>query len=490
MKNTNNEQRTTNNASGYETVIGLEVHLQLETDTKAFCGCSTEFGKKPNSHTCPVCLGLPGSLPVLNEKAFLYAIKVALALNCKIQEIIKFDRKNYYYPDLPKNFQISQYDMPLSYNGFLDVLSEGNRRKVQIRRVHLEEDAGKLMHPAGSGSSLVDYNRAGMPLLEIVTEPDINSPQQAYDYLTALKSILQYLRVSDCDMEKGSLRCDANISIREAGDKELGVKVEVKNMNSFRWVREALSFEADRQVSLVRSKSRIAQETRLWDAQKLVTVSMRSKEEAHDYRYFPEPDLVPFVTDKKIIEEIKNALPELPDAREERFVKEYALSGYDAHLLTGQIDLADYFEECARNYDNKKALTNWISGDIAAQMNARNVDITQLGLPSKNLVDLLKMIDAQVISGKMAKDVLSEMIETRRSAAEIVNAKGLSQISDKGEMEQVIRDVIARNEKSVNDYRGGKKTAITFLVGQVMKHTQGKANPAMVNEMLRKCLGE
>ncbi|MDP2929473.1 MAG: Asp-tRNA(Asn)/Glu-tRNA(Gln) amidotransferase subunit GatB [Candidatus Omnitrophota bacterium] len=474
----------------YETVIGLEVHLQLETETKAFCGCSTEFGKRPNSHTCPVCLGFPGSLPVLNEKAFLYAIKVALALNCKIQEIIKFDRKNYYYPDLPKNFQISQYDMPLSYDGFLDVLSEENKKKVQIRRVHLEEDAGKLMHPAGSGSSLVDYNRAGMPLLEIVTEPDINSPQQAYDYLTALKSILQYLRVSDCDMEKGSLRCDANISIREAGDKELGVKVEVKNMNSFRWVREALSYEAKRQISLAKAKGRIVQETRLWAAEKLITVSMRSKEEAHDYRYFPEPDLVPFVVDKKIIEDIKKALPELPDAREDRFIKEYALSEYDAHLLTGQIDLADYFEECARGYGNKKALTNWISGDIAAQMNARNVDILSLGLPSKNLVDLLKMIDAQAISGKTAKDVLLEMIETKKSAAEIVSAKGLSQISDKGEIEEVIKDVIAGNEKSVNDYKGGKKTAITFLVGQVMKRTQGKANPAMVNEMLRKRLGE
>ena len=492
MKNINNERRTENSSSGYETVIGLEVHLQLDTDTKAFCGCSTEFGKPPNSQTCPVCLGFPGSLPVLNEKAFLYSIKVALALNCKIQDIIKFDRKNYYYPDLPKNFQISQFDMPLSYDGFVDVPSGGREagNRVHIKRVHLEEDAGKLVHPAKSNSSLVDFNRAGMPLLEIVTEPDINSPQAAYDYLTALKSILQYLRVSDCDMEKGSLRCDANISIRRAGEKELGVKVEVKNMNSFRWVREALSFEAVRQTALAEAKERIVQETRLWDAEKLVTISMRSKEEAHDYRYFPEPDLVPFIVDKKIIEDIRAALPELPQARAGRFIKEYGLSEYDAGVLTARIDLADYFEECARGYANKKALTNWINGDMAAEMNARNVDIEGLGIKPKDLVELLKMIDNQSISGKIAKDVLAQMIETKRKAGEIVSSKGLSQISDKDKIEDAVKEVLAVNEKSVNDYKGGKKTAITFLVGQVMKHTKGKANPAIVNDILKKCLGE
>ncbi|MDP3730669.1 MAG: Asp-tRNA(Asn)/Glu-tRNA(Gln) amidotransferase subunit GatB [Candidatus Omnitrophota bacterium] len=477
--------------SKYETVIGLEVHLQLETDTKAFCGCSTEFGKPPNSQTCPVCLGFPGSLPVLNEKAFLYSIKVALALNCKIQEIIKFDRKNYYYPDLPKNFQISQFDMPLSYDGFVDVPSaDGPAKRVHIKRVHLEEDAGKLIHPVKAANSLVDFNRAGMPLLEIVTEPDINSPEAAYDYLTALKSILQYLRVSDCDMEKGSLRCDANISVRRAGEKELGVKVEVKNMNSFKWVREALSFEADRQIALVEAKERIVQETRLWDAQKLVTISMRSKEEAHDYRYFPEPDLVPFIVDKKIIEDMRKALPELPRPRADRFVKEYGLSGYDAGVLTGQVDLADYFEECAREYTNRKALANWINGDMAAEMNTRNVNILGLGVRPKDLVELLKMIDDQSVSGKTAKDVLVEMVETKKRAGEIVSSKGLSQISDKDKIEEVVRDVLARNERSVNDYKGGKRTAITFLVGQVMKQTQGKANPAMVNDMLKKHLGE
>jgi len=477
--------------SKYETVIGLEVHLQLETETKAFCGCSTEFGKRPNSHTCPVCLGFPGALPVLNEKAFLYSIKVALALNCKIQDIIKFDRKNYYYPDLPKNFQISQFDMPLSYDGFVDVISAGGTSKrVHIKRVHLEEDAGKLMHPAKSSFSLVDFNRAGMPLLEVVTEPDINSPEEAYDYLTALKAILQYLRVSDCDMEKGSLRCDANISIRKAGEKELGVKVEVKNMNSFRWVREALHYETGRQIALAEASERIVQETRLWDAEKLVTISMRSKEEAHDYRYFPEPDLVPFIIDKKIVEDIRKALPELPEARANRFIKEHGLSEYDARVLTGQIDLADYFEECAGEYANKKTLTNWINGDIAAEMNARSVNILELGIKPKDLVGLLKMIDGQSISGKTAKDVLVEMIDTKKRADEIVSSKGLSQISDKDKIEEVVREVLAKNERSVNDYKGGKKTAITFLVGQVMKQTQGKANPAMVNEILKKHLGE
>lgn len=505
MKNTNNEQRlpdearrakagTTNDTSGYETVIGLEVHLQLDTETKAFCGCSTEFGKPPNSQACPVCLGFPGSLPVLNEKAFLYSIKAALALNCRIQDMVKFDRKNYYYPDLPKNFQISQFDMPLSYDGFVDVPTNSGgcetRNRVRIKRVHLEEDAGKLVHPAKANYSLVDFNRAGMPLLEIVTEPDINSPEEAYDYLTALKSILQYLRVSDCDMEKGSLRCDANISIREAGKKELGVKVEVKNMNSFRWVREALSFEADRQRTLAGAKERIVQETRLWDAEKLVTVPMRSKEEAHDYRYFPEPDLVPFIVDKKIIDQMRKALPELPQARAKRFIKEYGLSEYDARILTGQIDLADYFEECARGYADRKTLANWINGDIAAQMNARNVNILGLGIQPKDLVELLRMIDGQSISGKIAKDVLAEMIETKKNPSEIVSSKRLSQISDKDKIAEVIKDVLARNERSVNDYKGGKKTAITFLIGQVMKQTRGKANPAMVNDMLKKRLGE
>ena len=473
----------------YETVIGLEVHLQLATNTKAFCGCSTKFGQRPNSQTCPVCLGFPGSLPVLNEEAFYYSIKVALALNCNIQELIKFDRKNYYYPDLPKNFQISQYDMPLSYDGVVEIGS-GTRKKIRIKRVHLEEDAGKLVHPEGENYSLVDFNRCGMPLLEIVTEPDINSPDEAYEYLTKLKSILQYLDVSDCDMEKGSLRCDANISVRKSGEKALGTKVELKNMNTFKGVRVALEYEAKRQVEAIEDGVKIIQETRLWNADKAVTISMRSKEEAQDYRYFPEPDLVPFVVDKAVIEKIKKALPELPEAKMNRFVKEHGLSEYDAGVLTGQLDIANYFEECLKLYPNSKTVANWIMGDIMAQLNAKNISIKELGINPDALAGLLNMIDNKSISGKMAKDVLSEAIETGSSPQDIVKKKNLSQISDAGQLETAVKAVLAREQKSVSDYKAGKKNALTFLVGQVMKETKGKANPSVVNEILKKILGE
>lgn len=474
----------------YETVIGLEVHLQLATNSKAFCGCSTKFGNTPNSQTCPVCLGFPGSLPVLNEEAFNFAIKVALALNCKIQDLIKFDRKNYYYPDLPKNFQISQYDMPLSYDGHVDIASNGVSKRIRIKRVHLEEDAGKLIHPEGENYSLVDYNRGGMPLLEIVTEPDISTPDEAYDYLTKLKSILGYLKVSDCDMEKGSLRCDANISIREKGETKLGTKVELKNMNSFKGVRLGLEHEVKRQVAALEDGEKLVQETRLWDAEKNVTVSMRSKEEAQDYRYFPEPDLVPFIVDKKTIEDVRRKLPELPEAKTERFVKEFGLSEYDANVLASSIDLAEYFEACTKAYNNAKVVANWIMGDIMAQLNARNITITKLGLTSDALIGLLKMIDSQAISGKMAKEVLSEAIETKKSPESIVKEKGLSQISDSSKIEEVVDAVIAREAKTVADYKSGKKNALTFLVGQIMKETKGKANPGMVNGILKKKLGE
>ncbi len=475
----------------YETVIGLEVHLQLATKTKAFCGCSTKFGQGPNSQTCPVCLGFPGSLPVLNEEAFKAALKVALALNCKIQDLIKFDRKNYYYPDLPKNFQISQYDMPLSYDGFLDIdLGDGAKKRIRIKRVHMEEDAGKLMHPEGERYSLVDYNRSGMPLLEIVTEPDMNSPQEAYDYLTKLKSILEYLKVSDCDMEKGSLRCDANISIRPQGEKKLGTKVELKNMNSFKNVRSGLEYEVKRQESLVSERGRIVQETRLWDADKLITTSMRVKEEAEDYRYFPEPDLVPFVVDKDQIEKIREDLPELPEAKSERFKKEFKLPDYDVGVLTSQLDLADYYEECVKLYPNAKIVANWLTGDVTAAANEKNKKISELALMPGDFVVLLKMMDDGTISGKMAKQVLTEAIETKTSPKEIIEKKGLSQISDCRQIEEVIKLILRKEEKSVSDYRAGKKNVFTFLVGQVMKETKGKANPAMVNEILKKSLGE
>lgn len=476
----------------YEIVIGLEVHLQLATKTKAFCGCSTTFGQKPNSQTCPVCLGFPGSLPVLNEEAFFYSMKVALALNCKIQDLIKFDRKNYYYPDLPKNFQISQYDMPLSYDGFVDIASDPDKapKRIRVKRVHLEEDAGKLIHPEGKDYSLVDLNRTGIPLLEIVTEPDISSPDEAYDYLTRLKSILEYLRVSDCDMEKGSLRCDANISVRVRGEKNLGTKVELKNMNTFKGVRVALEYEAKRQASAVEDGEKIVQETRLWDGARNTTVSMRMKEEAKDYRYFPEPDLVPFVADKSVVEKARASLPELPEARTKRFSAEFGLSEYDAGVLASQIDIAEYFEECLKHHKNAKAVANWIMGDILAEANANNKGIRQLGVSPEGLAGLLKMIDDQTISGKMAKDVLYEAIRSGRDPREIVKAKGLSQITDVSELEGVVKLVLEREDKSVRDYRAGKKNALGFLVGQIMKETKGKANPAIVNELLKKRLGE
>lgn len=475
----------------YETVIGLEVHLQLATKTKAFCGCSAKFGQRPNSQTCPVCLGFPGSLPVLNEEAFLYAVKVALALNCRIQGIIKFDRKNYYYPDLPKNFQISQYDMPLSYNGFVDiVLKAGARKRIRIKRVHLEEDAGKLVHPASRNYSLVDYNRGGMPLLEIVTEPDINSPDEAYDYLVRLKSTLRYLNVSDCDMEKGSLRCDANISIRTSGEKNLGTKVELKNMNSFKGVRLALEYESKRQAAALDDGEKIIQETRLWDADKGLTISMRTKEEAQDYRYFPEPDLVPFTVDNAVIQKVTEALPELPEAKMDRFKTQYGLSEYDANVLTSEQKIADYFEETAKLYPNVKALANWIMGDITARLNLEGMSINELGLSPDNLAQLLKMIDDKTISGKMAKDVLPEMIETKAAAQDIIQKKGLSQISDAAKLEEIAKRVLERESKSVNDYRNGKKNALAYLIGQMMKETKGAANPAIVNEILKKRLEE
>jgi len=475
----------------YETVIGLEVHLQLAARTKAFCGCSTKFGSPANSQICPVCLGFPGSLPVLNEEAFFFSIKVALALNCKIQDMVKFDRKNYYYPDLPKNFQISQYDMPLSYNGLVEIAAgDKARKKIRIKRVHMEEDAGKLIHPEGKSYSLVDYNRSGIPLLEIVTEPDMNSPDEAYDYLTRLKSILEYLKVSDCDMEKGSLRCDANISVRPIGSKQLGTKVELKNMNTFKGVRLALEYEAKRQVSALEGKGSIVQETRLWNAEKEVTVSMRTKEEAEDYRYFPEPDLVPFQPPGDMIKKARESLPELPEAKLNRFIKDFGLSEYAANVLTSQIDIADYFEECAKAYLDRKALANWITGDIMAALNEKNVNIKELGLSPAGLAGLLKMIDSGVISGKMAKDVLREAIETKIDPKEIVNSKGLSQITDRKLIEEIVDLIIKREEKSVKDYKAGKSNALTFLIGQIMKESKGKASPALVNEILKKRLGE
>ena len=472
----------------YETVIGLEVHLQLSTKTKAFCGCSTLFGQKPNSQVCPVCLGFPGSLPKLNADAFRYAIKVALALGCEIQDFVKFDRKNYYYPDLPKNFQISQYDRPIAFNGSVTVVSKESSKKIRIKRVHLEEDAGKLIHETAGPYSLVDYNRAGIPLLEIVTEPDIASPAEAYDYLVSLKATLGYLGVSDCDMEKGSLRCDANISIRPKGSSGLGVKVELKNMNSFRNVKNALDYEVSRQTEAASSGEKMRQETRLWDADKEVTASMRTKEEAHDYRYFPEPDLVPFIVKKGTVDGLRREIPELPAARAARFASEFKLSVYDAGVLVSDKETAEYFEEGVRICGKPKAIANWIAGDMMAEANERGVGIRALGVAPEDLAGLIEMIENGTISGKMAKEVLAGAIETKKRPADIVRAKGMSQISDAFALEPVIKSVLEKNAKSVGDYKSGKSNALGHLVGQVMKETKGKANPVLVNELIKKLI--
>ena len=472
----------------YEVVIGLEAHVQLFTESKAFCGCSTKFGLAPNSSTCPVCLGLPGVLPVLNKKAFLYAIKTALALNCRIQDIIKFDRKNYYYPDLPKNFQISQYDKPLAYSGYIEIEHNNAKKKIRITRVHLEEDAGKLMHDAGKGLSYVDFNRAGMPLLEIVSEPDMRSPEESYVYLQDLKAILQYLKVSDCNMEEGSLRCDANISVRLKNETALGVKAELKNMNSFKAVRDALSYEANRQVELLQKGEKIAQDTRLWNERKGITEVMRIKEEAHDYRYFPEPDLVPFTVDKKEVDKLKESLPELPQAKKKRFITLYGLSKYDAGVLTRDVEISDFFEEVVRIFNEPKEIANWLSGNIASILNEKKTTIGETRFKPAYLAELLELIRAEDITGKMAKEILPEIFKLGKSPKEIVRSKGLRQIKDTGELAGVVEAVLKENKKSVDDYKKGKVNALTFLVGQVMRKTKGQANPKKANEILRKKL--
>jgi len=469
----------------YEAVIGLEVHVHLKTRTKAFCGCSTEFGQEPNSQVCPVCLGFPGSLPVLNKVALEYAIKVGLALNCAVQEFTKFDRKHYYYPDLPKNYQISQYDLPVSKGGFLDIYLESGVKRIRIKRAHLEEDAGKLIHE--QAGSLVDFNRTGIPLLEIVSEPDINSPQEAYEYLTSLKSIIQYLGVSDCDMEKGSLRCDANISIRPKGTSGLGTKAELKNMNSFKGVKDALAYEIERQTGMANNAETITQETRLWDTRELKTIVMRTKEEAKDYRYFPDPDLPPFIISKEKISEIKKTLPELPREKMLRFIKDYGLSEYDAKILVLFKKDADYAEECLKTYKSKdkKAMVNWLIGPLLAEANIRHCGLSDLGVLAGDLADLIGFVERQEISNLSSKSALSIMIDTGNSVAVIIRDKNLIQISDASSLEAVVEEVIKENPKSASDYKAGKDNALMFLVGQVMKKSQGKANPKVVQEMLK-----
>lgn len=462
--------------------------MQLSTRTKAFCGCSTTFGSSPNSQTCPVCLGFPGSLPVLNNKYLEYAMKVALALSCQIRDFVKFDRKNYYYPDLPKNYQISQYDLPLSTNGFVDIKTEGITKRIRIKRVHMEEDAGKLIHEDIRDASLVDFNRSGIPLLEIVSEPDISSPEEAQEYLSTLKLTLKYLDVSDCDMEKGSLRCDANISLREKGQKELGVKTELKNMNSFKAVKAALSFEVNRQAEIISRGQKVTQDTRLWDTDKEVTISMRSKEEAHDYRYFPEPDLVPFIIAEEKIAEIRKSLPELPQQRLIRFEKDYQLSGDDNSALVQDKELADYFEDCAKLYPQPKQICNWLIGPVAAEINSRKVGLAQLGLSPEKLVELINSTASGTTSNLVAKEVLTKMIDSKKSASEIIKEEGLAQVSTADDLGIFIDEVIRENQKTVVDFQSGKENALQFLIGRVMKKSKGRADPKIVGELLRERL--
>jgi aspartyl-tRNA(Asn)/glutamyl-tRNA(Gln) amidotransferase subunit B len=472
----------------YQTVIGLEVHLQLNTKTKAFCGCSTDFGKDPNSNVCPVCLGLPGSLPVYNREALNFAIKLALAFDCQIQEHTKFDRKNYFYPDLPKNYQISQFDLPLSRNGHLNIYSQDGIKRIGITRIHLEEDAGKLIHE--SEASLVDFNRTGIPLLEIVSEPDLNSPQEAFDYLTSLKNIIEYLDVSDCDMEKGSLRCDANISLRPAGIKELGIKTELKNMNSFKGVKDALTFEVTRQTQLLETNVKMIQETRLWDAENGRTVSMRTKEGAKDYRYFPDPDLTVFIIDQAAVSEIKAKLPELPCEKMGRLIKEYGLTEYDAKILVSSKKDAEFAENCIRDYPgkDKKEIVNWLIGPLLSEANLRNIQLHELKLQRQELINLVGFVQRQEISHLSAKGVLNQLIDSSKSAEDLIREGNLAQISDTQALNGIIETVIRENEKSVNDFKSGKINALMYLVGQVMKKSSGKANPKIVGELISRRL--
>ncbi len=479
----------------YETVIGLEIHVELLTTSKMFCGCSARvFGEKPNTHTCPVCLGLPGSLPAINKKAVEYTVKIGLALNCEALSFTQFHRKNYFYPDMPKNYQISQYDFPFCVNGYLDVDMGDYVRQVGITRVHLEEDTGKLTHMGKSGRiggadySLVDFNRAGVPLVEIVTEPDIRTPEEAKVFTQKLKSILEHLEVSDCNMEEGSLRYDANVSLRPVGAKEFGVKTEVKNMNSFRAIQRALVYEIERQKNLLKSGERVIQETRHWDDVGNITMSLRTKEEAHDYRYFPEPDLVPMELSRIWIDELRTSLPELPNARRKRFIEEYRLPLYDAEFLTSSKAVGDYFEECAKSYPDVKKISNWIIGELTMYLNAANLEIDESAVTPRHLIQLIKLIDEGAISGKMAKNVFEEMFETGKLPKIIVEEKGLVQLTDETEIEKIIGMVLEENANVVEEYKSGKEKAFGFLVGQVMRLTKGRANPQLVNEILRKKL--
>lgn len=480
---------TTKPTTEYEVVIGLEIHAELLTDAKIWCGCATTFGAEPNTQVCPVCMGSPGSLPVLNRQAVAYTIKAGLALNCEIASRTRFDRKHYFYPDLPKAYQMTQNDMPLCGPGYVEFELNGETRRVRIHHIHLEEEAGKSMHAGDrlmdAEYSLIDYNRAGIPLIEIVTEPDIRSPEEARVFLESLKSILEYTQVSDCKMEQGSLRCDANISLRPKGSTEFGNKAEIKNLNSFRAVQRALEYEVRRQTELLERGESVAAETRHWDETKGITVTMRTKDEEDDYRYMPEPDIPPLEIDAAWVDELRTELPELPRAKQQRFVEQYELPEYDAGVLTADAAVADFYEACVAAYGKPKIVSNWIMGEFLRLLRDGGLEVQDVTVTPEGLAELLSLVDKGVISGSIAKDVFEEMFRTGKQAGAIVKERGLEQISDEGELAAIVDQVIAEHEDAAANVRAGEMKAIGFLVGQVMQKTKGKANPKLVNELLR-----
>ena len=476
----------------YETVIGLEVHVQIKTKTKIFCSCSTEFGSRPNENTCPICLGMPGVLPVLNKRFLESSMRACLATHCTIEPMNRFARKNYFYPDLPKGYQISQFELPLGTNGYININVDGTKKRIGLTRIHMEEDAGKLIHGENLGSpgkSYVDFNRTGVPLCEVVSEPDLRSSEEARAYLIELKSILEYTGVSDCNMEEGSLRCDANVSIRPVGQKEFGTRAELKNLNSFKFIQKAIEYEVDRQTKILDQGDTVKQETRLYDSDRGETFPMRSKEEAHDYRYFPDPDLVPIMIDETWVEKLRQTIPELPEQKRERFVKSYGIPEYDTGVLTSSAPLADYFEKCTALFPHPKTISNWMMGDLLRELKKDGRDIVDCPVSPSALVDLLKLIQSGTISGNIAKGVFEEMYRTQKSAGSIVEEKGLKQITDSSAIEKIVAEVIQANPGQVEEFKGGKEKVLGFLVGQVMKASKGKANPGMVNKLLKEKMG-
>ena len=467
----------------YEVIIGLEVHAELSTKTKIFCSCPTAFGAAPNTHTCPICMAMPGTLPVLNEKVVEYAVKAGLATNCEISRNSKNDRKNYFYPDLPKSYQISQFDKPLCEHGYVEIEINGEKKKIRLTRIHIEEDAGKLNHDEFGGGSLVDLNRAGVPLIEIVSEPDLRSAEEVEQYLRKLKSILEYIEVSDCKMQEGSFRADVNVSVRKKGETKLGTRTEMKNMNSFRSIVRAIEYEVDRQIDVIENGGKIDQETLRWDDVSGKTFPMRDKEDAQDYRYFPDPDLVAIKLSEEYIENIKNSLPELPESRKERYLQEYKLSEKDAKLITASKYLSDLFEEAVKVCNNPKAVNNWIISDISRILNETEMEPIQIPFDAKQLGKLVVLIDKGTISSSIGKKVLVELFENPRDPEDIIKEKGWIQISDEGAIKEVVLKILENNPQSIADYKGGKDKALGFLVGQAMKETKGKANPQMLNKM-------